>query len=136
MLDVQAQNSRVGFAGGRLAERSKERLGLTDEQLRQIKVVLKAEQTNITALLSRMREGRTGLRDAIRSVDANESSVRAASAKVASVEADFAVEHLKIFKQINPILNDEQRAKFAAMQSKLDDFSQQAISRVGARLVE
>jgi Spy/CpxP family protein refolding chaperone len=138
IFKAQAQSSppTMGFVSGRLAERAREKLGLTDEQLAQIKDVLKAEKTNIISLLTRVRDTRAGLRDAIRSAGANETSVRAASAKVAAVEADAAVERMKIFHQVNPILTDEQRTKLAAMESKLEDFIDQAISRADTTLGE
>jgi Spy/CpxP family protein refolding chaperone len=132
----QSNNLATGTSNGRLAERAKEKLGLTDEQLGQLKDVLKSDKTNIVSLLGRLRDVRAGLRDAIRSADANETSVRAASAKVAAVEADFAVERMKIFKEISPILTDDQRTKLAALQSKLDEFIDRAINRVDAKLGE
>jgi Spy/CpxP family protein refolding chaperone len=126
----------TGMGSGRLAEQAKEKLGLTDEQLGQIKDVLKSEKSSIVGLLSRMRDARAGLRTAIRSTDANETSVRAASARVAAVEADVAVERMKLFHQISPILTDEQRTKLAALQSNLDGVIDQAIQRIDARLGE
>jgi Spy/CpxP family protein refolding chaperone len=133
---AQDNGPATGMGSGRLAERAKEKLGLTDEQLGQIKDVLKSEKTSIVSLLARMRDARAGLRDAIRSTDANETSVRVASAKVAAVEADVAVERMKFFHQISPILTDEQRTKLAALQSNLDGFIDQAIKRMDARLGE
>ena len=138
IFKAQAQNNSpaAGIGGGFLAERAKEKLGLTDEQLGQIKDVLKPEKSGIISLLTRLRDARAALRDAIRSTDANETSVRAASARVATVEADVAVERMKIFKQISPILTDEQRTKLAALQSKLDGFIDQAINRIDIKLGE
>jgi Spy/CpxP family protein refolding chaperone len=126
----------TGMGSGRLAERAKEQLGLTDEQLGQIKDVLKSERSSIMSLLARMRDSRAELRDAIRSTDANETSVRAASAKVATVEADVAVERMKVFRQISPILTNDQRTKLAALQANLDGFIDQAIKRIDTRLGE
>jgi Spy/CpxP family protein refolding chaperone len=138
VFNAPAQDSgpATGIGNGRLAERAKEKLGLTDEQLGQIKDVLKSERTGIVSLLTQLRDARAGLRTAIRSTDANETSVRAASARVAAVEADVAVERMKLFHQISPILTDEQRTKLAALQSKLDGFVDQAINRLDARLGE
>jgi Spy/CpxP family protein refolding chaperone len=134
--EAQSYKPAAGMGSGRLAERAKEKLGLTDEQLGQIKDVLKSEKAGIMSLLGRMRDSRAGLKAAIRSADANETSVRAASAKVASVEADVAVERMKLFQQISPILTDDQRTKLAALQSNLDGFIDQAIQRTDARLGE
>jgi Spy/CpxP family protein refolding chaperone len=138
IFKAQAQNNNpaAGVGDGRLAERAKEKLGLTDGQLDQIKDVLKPEKVSIISLLTRLRDARAGLLDAIRSTDANETSVRAASAEVATVEADVAIERMKIFKQISPILTDEQRTKLAALQSNLDGLMDQAIKSIDARTGE
>jgi Spy/CpxP family protein refolding chaperone len=138
VFNAPAQDNATvsGIGSGRLAERAKEKLGLTEEQLDQIKNALKSEKSSIISLLSRMHEARDGLRDAIRSNDANETSVRAASAKVAVVEADVAVERMKVFHQISPILTDEQRTKLAALQSNLNGVIDQAINRLDTRLGE
>jgi Spy/CpxP family protein refolding chaperone len=133
---AQDKGPATGIGSDRLAAQAKEKLGLTDEQLGQIKDVLKLEKTAIVSLLSQMRDARAGLRTAIRSTDANETSVRAASAKVAVVEADVAVERMKLFHQISPILTDEQRTKLAALQSNLDGVIDQAINRLDTRLGE
>jgi Spy/CpxP family protein refolding chaperone len=133
---AQDNGPTTGIGNGRLAEQAKEKLGLTDEQLGQIKDVLKSERTGIIGLLTRVRDARVALRTAIRSTDANETSVRAASAKIAVVEADVAVERMKLFHQISPILTDEQRSKLAALQSNLDGFIDQAINRLDTRLDE
>jgi Spy/CpxP family protein refolding chaperone len=133
---AQDNGPATGIGSGRLAEQAKEKLGLTDEQLGQIKSVLKSEKSNIVSLLSRVRDSRAELREAIRATDANETSVRAASAKVATVEADVAVERMKLFHQISPILTDDQRAKLAALQSNLNGFIGEAINHLDARLGE
>jgi Spy/CpxP family protein refolding chaperone len=123
-------------AQGRLLQRAKEKLGITDEQAAQIKAVLKGEKETLTGLTARMHEARMELRGAIRATDANETSVRAASAKVAVVEADLAVERLRLFSKISPILTDEQRAKLNDMESQMDDFVDRAVNRAGQRLSE
>ena len=119
---AQDNGPASGIGSGRLVERAKEKLGLTDEQLGQIKDVLKSEKTGIISLLARLRDSRAEL--------------RAASVKVATVEADVAVERMKLFHQISPILTDEQRTKLAALQSNLDGFIDQAIKRMDAWLGE
>src|SRR5205807_2607127 len=70
-----------GRSRGRLLERAKEKLGVSDDQAAQIKAILKADKDSITSLMSRMHEARAGLRGAIQSTDATEASVRAAAAK-------------------------------------------------------
>jgi Spy/CpxP family protein refolding chaperone len=75
-----------------------------------------------------------GLRDAIQSSGATEASVRAAAAKVATVEADLAVERLKLYGRISPILTADQREQVKQFQSKIDDFLDGAINRLSERL--
>jgi len=117
-------------------ERARERLGLTDDQVAQIKVVLKSEKDNLASLLERLHDARIGLREAIRAQNATEASVRTASAKAAAVQADFAVERMKLFARISPILTDEQRSKLAQVEQRMDDLADTAIARASERLAE
>jgi len=118
---------------GRLLERAKEKLGLTDDQIAQIKAELAPEKQNLQNLLTRLHEVRVGLRNAIQAPDATEASVRVAAAKVASVEADFAVERLKLHGKISPILTAGQRQKLGQFQARVDEFVDGAINRIGER---
>ena len=120
----------------RLMERAKQRPGLSDEQTAQIRAIVKSEKDNLNPLLTRLHDARASLRQAIQAPSATESSVRAASAKVAAVEADFAVERLKLFTRISPILTDEQRTKLAGMQQRMDEVIDTIIARAGERLAE
>src|SRR5688500_14949603 len=92
------QHRSAAPAPGRPAER----LALTPAQRAQIRESLQAEQDTITALLDELREASKNLRAAIRTVGATEESVRLASAAVAAVEADIAVERAKVYQQISP----------------------------------
>lgn len=98
--------------------------------------MLKDEKENITGMISRLHDARSEMRQAIRASDANESTVRAASAKVAAVEADLAVERLKLYGKIAPILTTGQREKLQQMAAQVDDFVDQAINRFGQKLSE
>lgn len=114
-------------------ERAREKLGLTDEQLAQIKTELQGEIGTVKDLISKLHDARMGLRDAIQSSRATEASVRAAAAKVAAVEADLAVERLKLYGKISPILTADQRERVRQFQSKIDDFLDGAINRLSER---
>jgi len=122
--------------GGKLLERARAKLGITDEQAAQIKAQFKSEKDNLTSLLTRLHDSRSDLRHAIQSVDANESTVRAASAKVAGVEADMAVERLKLHTKIAPILTSDQQKKLQDMEASADQFVDRAINRIGNRLAQ
>jgi len=123
-------------ARARILQRIKEKLDLSDEQVVQIRDVLKADRSSLTDLLTRLHTARTSLRSAIQSGDATEASVRSASAKVAAVEADLAVERLRLYGKISPILTDAQREKLGQMQAGLDDAIDRVIQRASARLAE
>ncbi len=122
-----------GFRG-QFLERAKEKLGLTDEQVNEIKTQLAGEKEILKSLLTKWHDARVGLREAIQAPDATESSVRVASAKVAAIEADLAVERLKIFSKLSPILTSDQREKVKEFQTRIDDFLDNAITRIGERL--
>ena len=55
---------------------------------------------------------------------------------MAAVEADLAVEQLKLHGKVSPILTDEQRKVLAEIEARLDDFVTDAIGRLGERLAE
>lgn len=121
---------------GRLLERAKEKLGLTEVQVKQVKAVFQGERKNILALLTRMRDARTELRVAIQEDAASETTVRAAAAKVADVEADAAVERMKVFHELVPILTADQRAKLQEWQAQAGVFFDTVIDLVGERLAK
>ena len=56
------------------------------------------------------------------------------SAKVAAVEADIAVERMKLAGRISPILTADQKEKIKAFEAKIDDLVDTLINRVGERL--
>ena len=124
------------FRGGPVMQRIAERLNLTEDQKAQIKAGLKTEQDSLARLFTQMHDARKGLREAVRAKDATEASVRIASAKIASVEADLAVERLKLHGKLSPILTGEQHAKLAEIEARLDGFVSDAIGRIGERLAD
>ena len=110
------------------------KLNLTDDQKTQIKAVLIADKGTLVGLFGQLHEARQNLRAAIHASDANETGVRAASAKVASAEADLAVERMKLYGKIAPILTDDQRAQLAGLQQRADEFVDNVIARIGSGL--
>jgi len=136
ILTTQAAEGQLGryVERGRLLERAKEQLGLTDEQVTQIKAELSAERETLKSLFTRLHEARKSLRESIHSANATDTSVREAAAKVGAVESDFAVERLKLYRRLGPILTDEQREKMKALEAHIDEFVDSALSRFGERL--
>ena len=107
---------------------------MTGDQRTQIKAVLVADKDTLAPLLGAVHDARKNLRTAIRASDANEASVRAASAKVGAAEADLAVERMKLYGKIAPILTDVQRQQLADWQQSADDFVDNVVTRIGAGL--
>jgi protein CpxP len=112
------------------------KLELTDAQKLEVKKVLAGEKETLKPLLAAVADARKNLRAAIRATDANESSVRAASARVAGAEADLAVERMKLFAKLSPILTGEQRAKMSELESRMDGLRDALLARVGEGLAE
>ena len=95
-----------------------------------------SDKDTLTGLLSRLHEAHTGLRAAIQASGATEASVRSASARVAAVEAELAVERLRLYGQISPILTSAQVEKMKEMQARRDDFVDIVIGRISDWLAE
>lgn len=119
---------------GQFFQRLAQRLNLTDDQKAQIKTVLRAEKDTLTTLRGQLHAARENLRATIQACDANETAVRAASAWVAAVEADLAVERMKIYGKIAPILTNEQRQQLSDFEQRADAWVDRAIARAGERL--
>ncbi len=121
---------------GQIFQRIAEKLNLTADQKSQIKTILAGEKDTLKNLLGQLHDARKNLRAAIQSGDANENSVRAASAKVASVESDLAVERMKLYGKIAPVLTDEQRQQISDFTQRADDFMDNAIANIGNGLAQ
>lgn len=123
-----------GFPRGPVMERIIKRLDLTDDQLGRIKTELRAEKETLIPLVKNLHDTRKELRETINKSGASEAEVRAASAKVAAVESDLAVERAKLSGKIAPVLTDEQIAKIHEFQAKSDDFVIHGLKTFGERL--
>ena len=107
-------------------------MNLTADQRTQIKNVLAGERATLAPLLGALHDARKNLRTAIRAGDATEASVRAASANAAAAEADLAVERMKLYGKIAPLLTEAQRQQLADLQQRADDFVDNVIARLGS----
>ena len=137
MAVARAQDAGPGrFGRGRFLERAKEKLGLSSDQVSQIKGVLSADKDKLTALLSAWHDARVDLRGQIQKPGASENDIRTAAAKVAAVEADLAVERARLYGKISPILTPDQLTKVNEFQQRMDDFVDGAIMVFGKRLAE
>jgi len=127
-----AESTAAAPAGKSLLQRIADKLDLSEDQRSQIKSVLDDEKDVLAPLLSAAHDARKNLRAAIRAGDATEASVRAAAAKVGSAEADLAVERMKLYGKIAPILTDAQRQQFAELQQHADEAIDGSIARYGS----
>lgn len=129
---LAADNSADAPGHARLLQRIADKLNLTADQRTQIKAVFVGEKDTLAPLLGALHDARKNLRSAIRANDATEASVRAASAKVAAAEGDLAVERMKLYGKIAPILTDAQRQQLADLQQRADDFVDRLVARIGS----
>jgi len=125
--------SADGSTRGKWRERVKEELNLTDNQVAQIKAQLQSERGILLVVMKRMHEAQAGLRAEIQRPGATDASVRAAAARVSAVESDLAVERLRLYEKISPILTPDQRAKLAHMQEGIDELVGHALERAGSK---
>jgi len=136
LIGASAQTTNDSAAGnkpvhGRILQRIAQKLNLTDDQKSQLKTVWDGEKGTVKSLIGQWHDARKNLRTAIHASGTNETAVRAAAAKVATVEADLAVERMKLYGKIAPILTEEQRRKIANFEQRLDDRISSAIARLG-----
>jgi Spy/CpxP family protein refolding chaperone len=129
-----ADNSAPVPVRAKMLQRVADKLNLTPEQRAQIRGILAGEKNTLKPLLGRLHEARVNLRAAIRASDANESAVRAASAGLAGAEADLAVERMKLYGKIAPVLTDEQRQKISGLEQRADGVVDNAIAGIGPGL--
>jgi Spy/CpxP family protein refolding chaperone len=127
----KADHSATAPAHGQILQRLAKKLNLTDDQKSKIKTILRADKDELAALFGQLHAARQNLRAAIRASDANEAAVRAASARVAGAEADLAVERMKLYGKIAPILTDEQRRQISDLENRFDSQVGGAIARLG-----
>jgi len=138
LTSAPAQDTSDSAAGtrpgrGQILQRIAKKLNLTDDQKSQIKAVWGGEKDTLKSLFGQLHDARKNLRAAIHANGANEAAVRAASAKAASVEADLAVERMKLYGKIAPILTDQQRRKIADFEQRFDNVVGGAIARMDER---
>src|SRR5690349_79030 len=105
-----ARGARAGLGQQPLLARAAERLGLSEDQKAKIKAELSADKETLGALMASMHDARVNLRSEIQKPGATENEIRGASARVAAVEADLAVERAKLYGRISSILTAEQLA--------------------------
>lgn len=109
-------------------------LSMTDAQKQQVLNILRHHQPTAGPLLQQLVAERRQLRDTVRAGTVNEPAIRAQAAKVASLEADLAIERAHIVQEIKPVLTAEQVTKLQAMQGDVDERIDGWLSRVAKRI--
>ena len=87
------------------------RLDLSGAQREQVRAIIGTHQAALEEIRQRQRTARQGLRAAIGADTLDEAAIRAASAEVASVEADAAVLRARVRQDVFSILTAEQQAR-------------------------
>jgi len=130
---AHADTNEIGTANGRFGRRLAQ-LGLTDQQRVQVKAIWRSYQPTLGPLVKEVVTERRALRDAIRAQTIDETAIRAEAAKVASLEADLAVQRAHVAHDIRAVLTPEQIQKLKDMQldadARFDGFLQHIANRI------
>jgi len=111
-------------------------LGVTDEQKAEVKGILRKYQPTVEPMVRQLVDARRALRGTIRAETIDESAIRAQAAKVASLEADLAVQRAHVAHDIRAALTPDQIAKLKEMQANRDARVDAFLSRVAKRISE
>jgi Spy/CpxP family protein refolding chaperone len=86
------------------------------QQKAQVKAILRGYQPTVGPLVKEVVTERRALRDTIRAQTIDETAIRAQAAKVASLEADLAVQRAHVAHDIRAVLTPGQIQKLKDMQ--------------------
>jgi Spy/CpxP family protein refolding chaperone len=118
---AHADTTEGGIGNGRFRfARIMAQAGVTSQQKAQVKTILRGYQPTLEPLVKEVVTERRALRDTIRAQTIDEVAIRAQSAKVASLEADLAVERAHVAHDIRAVLTPEQILKLKDMQIDAD----------------
>ena len=123
----------TAFGRIRLA-RKLAQLGVTAEQKAEVKTILRKYQPTVGPLITEVVTERRALRDTIRAQTIDETAIRAQAAKVASLEADLAVQRAYVGHDIRAVLTPEQLQKLKEMQIDVDAHIDGFLHRVANRI--
>jgi Spy/CpxP family protein refolding chaperone len=125
----------VGFSKVRFG-RKLAQLGVTADQKTEVKTILRKYQPTVGPLIKEVVTERRALRDTIRSETIDETAIRAQAAKVASLEADLAVQRAHVSHDIRAVLTPDQWQKLKDMQidvdARMDGFLHRVANRIAA----
>jgi len=101
------------FSSDRMLAHMTRQLNLTDAQAQQVKQVLDARQSQISAQFQSLKSAREALHQAVLASPVNEGAIRNAAAALGQAEGDAALLHAQVHAQIVPLLTPDQQQKFA-----------------------
>ncbi|GFO64787.1 Spy/CpxP family protein refolding chaperone [Geomonas paludis] len=108
------EQQKHGGRRGMFMKMAKE-LGLSDRQKSEARAIFEAGRARNAPLFASLRHERQELQALVRSGSADEAAIRAQSARVAALQADFAVQRAAQSRQFIALLTPEQAARFKAM---------------------
>ena len=130
---ARADTNGVGTTNDRFGRRLGQ-LGVTDAQKAQVKAILRSYQPTVGPLVKEVVTERRTLRDTIRAQTVDETAIRAQAAKVASLEADLAVQRAHVAHDIRAVLTPEQLQKLKQIQIDADARFDGWLQRIANRL--
>jgi len=132
---AHADTTEIGPTKGRFA-RKLAQLGVTHDQKAQVKAILRKYQPTAAPLIKQVVTERRALRDTIRAETIDETVIRAQVAKVASLQADLAVQRAHVAHEIRAVLTPEQLQKLKDMQIDVDARLDGFLHRIANRIAE
>jgi periplasmic protein CpxP/Spy len=99
------RHSQHGFMG------MGKKLGLTDAQKGQAKVIFESNRESVKPIMENLRAERKNLHALMFADTVDEAAIRAETAKIATIQADLNVNRAKAMSQFRAILTPDQIAK-------------------------
>jgi periplasmic protein CpxP/Spy len=129
----QGSKPQMTISGRGMAQRGplglvRRGLGLSDEQMQQIRTIIQSRKADLKSVRVQMQQARRGVADAITN-DEGEAAIRARSAELAKVQADLAVFRAEIRRQVFDVLTPEQQAKARELRLKALERADRVVQR-------
>ncbi len=109
------------------------RLGLTDAQQEQVRVVMEQNRDASRAADARVREVRQALQDAVTADAVNEGAIRAVATELGLAEGDAAVQRAYVHAQVWQLLTPEQQTAAREAEADMEQRMTQRRERLGER---
>lgn len=108
-----------GSGPGHVFARIAKALDLSDDQKARAKAILKSHASEIEAQLDAARQARRTLHDAVRKQPLDETAIRESAKELGRIHGEGGILFAKIHAEIDPILNDGQRARLETYREKM-----------------